>query len=233
MLLFPATLVGLTMGQKGTLWLLVWAGCWWLLTRNRGLSAGLLFGLLSLKPTLFFLVPLLMLRYRQWKFLAGATTSAAAIWGLAASLLPTNVWSEFINGVVASTGNYQQHGGYELSWSCNLMVLVQGTEIAELRCLKWCARAIGNRCVRVCCAENIRPIRPSVDNALDAGNCTLESPFLLLRSRHPAHSVPVDIRAKPKDCARMSFAYGSRSRLVVSFTSSRAYPGYPSCSSLT
>lgn len=73
MLLFPPLLLGLTMGQKGTFWLLIMAATWLLYRRKSPLAAGLVFGLLSIKPTLFFLLPLVMLRHREWRFVAGAS----------------------------------------------------------------------------------------------------------------------------------------------------------------
>ena len=122
MLLFPPLLLGLTMGQKGTLWLLIWSATWLLYRRKCPLAAGVVFGLLSIKPTLFFLLPLVMLRYRQWQFVAGATLSWASLWGMAACMLPLNVWSDFL-AVARAAADYHQHAGYQLVWSSNLQSL--------------------------------------------------------------------------------------------------------------
>lgn len=125
MLLFPPLLLGLTMGQKGSIWLLAWSVTWLLMRRGRPTAAGLAFGLLSIKPTLFFLLPLIMLRHGQWRFVAGATLTWAALWGAAACALPSNVWTDFL-AVARSAGDYQQHAGYQLMWSSNLQSLLAG-----------------------------------------------------------------------------------------------------------
>ncbi len=119
MLLFPASLLCFSMGQKGTLWLLLWAGTWYWHHQGKPFVAGLIFGILSIKPTLFFLLPLIMLWNGQWKFLSGASISFAGIWLAAALLLPSHVWSEFLQ-VARGAGDYHQHAGYQLHWSSNL-----------------------------------------------------------------------------------------------------------------
>ncbi|MEZ6136550.1 MAG: glycosyltransferase family 87 protein [Pirellulaceae bacterium] len=127
MLLFPPVLLSLAMGQKGTLWLLVFAVTWGLMQRQRPLTAGLVFGLLSVKPTLFFFLPLVMLYHRQWRFVWGAGMSWIGLWGVAAAVLPGHVWGEFLE-VARGAGNYHQNAGYQLNWSCNLLSLTAGLE---------------------------------------------------------------------------------------------------------
>lgn len=122
MLLFPPVLLGLTMGQKGTIWLLLLSGTWLLCKRRKLFMAGMLFGILSIKPTLFFLLPLVMLRYRQWQFVMGASLTWSVLWLAAAASLPTNVWTDFL-AVASGAANYHQHTGYQLHWSCNLQAL--------------------------------------------------------------------------------------------------------------
>jgi len=125
MLLCPPLLLSLTMGQKGAVWLLIYGATWSLLRRNHPWSAGLVFGLLSVKPTLFFFLPLWMLYQRQWKFVAATSLSWGCLWLAAATHLPTNVWADFWE-VASGAANYHQHGGYQLNWSCNLLVLTSG-----------------------------------------------------------------------------------------------------------
>lgn len=127
MMLFPPLLLSLTMGQKGTLWLLICVATWGLMQRQRPLSAGLVFGLLSVKPTLFFFLPLVMLAHRQWRFVLGAGLSFVGLWLAAAVVLPLHVWTEFLE-VARSAGSYHQHAGYQLHWSCNLLSLAGGLE---------------------------------------------------------------------------------------------------------
>ncbi len=127
MLLFPPLLLSLTMGQKGTLWLLICVATWRLMQRQRPLAAGLVFGLLSVKPTLFFFLPLVMLYHRQWRFVLGASLSFGGLWIAAACVLPFHVWTEFLE-IARTAGSYHQHAGYQLNWSCNLLSLAGGLE---------------------------------------------------------------------------------------------------------
>lgn len=84
-LVFPGTLFNILVGQNG---LLVAAalGAGLALLDRRPLAAGLLLGLLSLKPNLVVLVPLALIAGGRWQALAGAAASAAvlAVAGLAA-----------------------------------------------------------------------------------------------------------------------------------------------------
>ncbi len=125
MLLFPPLLLGLSMGQKGPIWLLVFSATWLLTRRGKPWAAGLVFGLLSIKPTLFFLLPLIMLRHGQWRFVIGASLSWAGLWGAAACALPSHLWTDFLT-VARSAGDYHQHAGYQLMWSSNLPALIAG-----------------------------------------------------------------------------------------------------------
>jgi hypothetical protein len=127
MLLCPPVLLSLTMGQKGAVWLLIYVVTWSLLRRNQPWGAGLIFGLLSVKPTLFFLFPLWMLYHRQWKFVAATSMSWGCLWLAAATRLPLNVWADFWE-VARGVASYHQHGGYQLPWSCNLLALSSGLQ---------------------------------------------------------------------------------------------------------
>ncbi len=127
LLLFPPVLLSLTTGQKGAVWLLIWGVTWGLLEGKRPLAAGLVFGLMSIKPTLFFLLPLVMLYHRQWRFVIGASLSFGGLWLATACILPLNVWPDFL-AVARGAGNYHHHAGYQLDWSCNLLSLVSGME---------------------------------------------------------------------------------------------------------
>lgn len=124
-LLFPPVLLSLSMGQKGPVWLLLWGISWGLLHQRREFAAGLVFGLLSLKPTLFFLFPLLMAYHSRWRFVLAAGLSWCSLWLAAAAVMPGQVWPEFLQ-VAAGTGSYSQHAGYQWAWSCTLRSLAQG-----------------------------------------------------------------------------------------------------------
>lgn len=117
---YPAILASLTMGQKGILWMFLTSAVVLAWNRKRPLLAGLIFGLFSLKPTLFFLLPLMMLRSRHYAFVIGATLMAAFLYGVAFLTLPRDTWLSFLD-VVAHSSSYHLQAGYELSWCCNLL----------------------------------------------------------------------------------------------------------------
>jgi hypothetical protein len=120
--LFPAVLASLTMGQKSVIWLLIVTSTWQLLLKKRDLTAGFVFGLLSIKPTLFFLLPLVLLSHGKIRFFVGASITVAALWGTGLCLLPAESWFGFLEGVKGSS-NYPGMNGYRLDWSCNLLSL--------------------------------------------------------------------------------------------------------------
>ncbi len=133
---YPPIYYSILMGQKGTLWMLLIAATWALLRRRCSLSAGLVFGLVSIKPTLFFLLPIVFLRNGQWRFFIGASFTTVLIWGSALVCLPWNVWSGFAEQL-GMTSTYASIQGYHLDWSCNLISLAHAANIADIAFLKW------------------------------------------------------------------------------------------------
>ena len=138
LVLFPSLLFSITLGQKSVCWLFLVCLSWRLLQCHRDYAAGMVFGILSIKPTLFFLLPLVMLRNGKWRFFVGASLSVCAIWGTTACLVPMDTWIAFAK-VVGTTGNYAENIGYRLEWSCNLMTMAYSlpTELTQ-----WCKWAI-------------------------------------------------------------------------------------------
>jgi len=134
LILFPSTLFSVSLGQKSACWLLLICATWRLLQCHRDYAAGLVFGILSIKPTLFFLVPLVMLRNGNWRFFIGASVSVVAIWGGTACVVPVETWVAFFK-VVRTAGSYAEISGYHLDWSCNLMAMAYSvpTELTT-----WC-----------------------------------------------------------------------------------------------
>lgn len=122
LLLFPSLLFSISLGQKSTLWMMAVAVAMNLLASGKDFRAGLVFGFLSIKPTLFFLLPLAMVRQKRWQFLGGCMLSGAAIWGLTFVLMPTSVWAGFLE-VTRSVGSFAENNGYRADWSCNLLTL--------------------------------------------------------------------------------------------------------------
>ncbi len=133
---FPPIYFSILMGQKGTLWMLLIALAWVLLSRGRSMSAGLVFGLVSVKPTLFFLLPLVLLRNGHFRFFVGASITTILVWGTAFLCLPWNVWSGFAEQL-GMTSTYASIQGYHLDWSCNLISLAYSANIADIGFLKW------------------------------------------------------------------------------------------------
>lgn len=121
-LIFPPLISSIAMGQKSALWLAILCGTVYLWQNNKPLIAGMLFGLISIKPTLFFLLPIAMLLKREWKFLIGTTWSVALIWGTAFLSMSSNVWPAYLT-TIGQIASYTSNSGYRLEWSCNLMSL--------------------------------------------------------------------------------------------------------------
>ena len=128
LILFPALLFSITVGQKSTLWMMTIAVAMSLYAGGKDFRSGLVFGFLSIKPTLFFLVPLVMFKQRRWRFLAGSSLSALVVWGMTALLMPWSAWSGFIE-VARSAGSFAENMGYRPDWSCNLLTLAYSLPI--------------------------------------------------------------------------------------------------------
>jgi hypothetical protein len=136
MILFPSLLFSITLGQKSVCWLLLVCLTWRLLQCRREYAAGVVFGILSIKPTLFFLLPLVLLRNGCWRFFIGASVSVCVIWGVTACLVPVGTWIAF-GKVIGSAGNYAENLGYHLDWSCNLMTMAYGLPRELTLWCKW------------------------------------------------------------------------------------------------
>ena len=135
-LLFPSMLFSVTLGQKSAVWLLLLSVTAYLLLNSKDYLSGFVFGLLTVKPTLCFLLPLLMLKEKRWRFLAGMTTSCLLLWGTSAAFLPWSVWPAFADGF-RSAGNYAENAGYRMEWSCNLLTFAYGLTPELVPWCKW------------------------------------------------------------------------------------------------
>lgn len=123
-LLFPALFMGLVMGQKGTLWWLLAVLSWQFWRNEKPVLAGCAWALLSVKPTLCFLLPVVMLLHGQWRFTLGVCIGVVVLWGAAALLVPWSLWADYWQ-VIAGATEYQAHGGYSSGWSVSLLSLLQ------------------------------------------------------------------------------------------------------------
>ena len=136
LILFPSLLFSISLGQKSVGWLLLVCMTWRLLQYHRDYAAGMVFGILSIKPTLFFLMPLVMLRNGRWRFFAGASVSVCIIWGATACIVPIETWMAFAN-VLGTAGSYAENVGYRLDWSCNLMTMAYSLPVELTQWCKW------------------------------------------------------------------------------------------------
>lgn len=97
----PASLFGLMSGQFACfaaailLAMLHWR-------RSRPLLAGALIGLLTVKPQLALLVPLMLLAARDWRVIAGAALSVGVVVGLVALLWGGDIWQVYLTQGIAN-----------------------------------------------------------------------------------------------------------------------------------
>jgi alpha-1,2-mannosyltransferase len=94
-LAFPATFSNLGHGQNAFLTTALFGGGG-LLLAARPFLAGLCFGALIFKPHLGLLIPVALLAGRQWKAIAGAVVSAAALIGLSLLAFGVPAWTGFL-----------------------------------------------------------------------------------------------------------------------------------------
>ena len=97
LLAFPPVYFTITYGQMTILWFVVLAGTYRLLDEDRQVSAGIVAGLMVMKPTLAFgLLLWWVIDWRRFRVAAlAAATSAAGYLGLSFLIVPT-VWRGFI-----------------------------------------------------------------------------------------------------------------------------------------
>ncbi len=113
MIFFVPWIKCLSMGQKSTLLLLLFTGTFLLLQRGRNFQAGLVFGLVAIKPQLGLVIGAVMLIKRQWSFACGAVSTIGLLSGISWLIQPT-WWPDYV-GIVSKMGHYLDTGGYQLS----------------------------------------------------------------------------------------------------------------------
>ena len=109
LLLAPATYVCLTGGQNGLLTGALLIGGL-KLTRRHPVLAGMLFGLLTVKPQLGLLLPFALLAARQWTAIASAGLTALALAGGSALLFGVDSWRAYLDLVVPLQTAIMNHG---------------------------------------------------------------------------------------------------------------------------
>jgi hypothetical protein len=92
---YPAVLINAANGQNGFLTAALF-GAGALFWGRRPFLSGLLLGLLAFKPHLGLLLPVAMLAARQWRAIAGAAISAAALTLASAAAFGLEAWQAFL-----------------------------------------------------------------------------------------------------------------------------------------
>ena len=105
----PATLVNIGCGQTGALAAaFLFAGL--RLMHTRPAFSGILFGLLTVKPQLGLLVPLVLLVERRWTVIAWAGLTTLALAALSAVIFGPELWSVYLRQNFAVTRSYLEVG---------------------------------------------------------------------------------------------------------------------------
>jgi alpha-1,2-mannosyltransferase len=94
--LAPATIVNIWCGQAGFLVAALLVGGLIQLER-RPILAGMLFGLLTIKPHLGLLIPLMLVLTGRWRTIAAAIVTAASLFLITALAFGTKVWVAYVN----------------------------------------------------------------------------------------------------------------------------------------
>ncbi|MEO7827765.1 MAG: glycosyltransferase family 87 protein [Allosphingosinicella sp.] len=98
-LVAPATLLNVWAGHYGLLIGALWLGAFHLLPR-RPILAGVLIGLMLVKPHLAILAPLILARRGEWKAFAAAGATAAALVAVSALVLGPELWRTWLGVTV-------------------------------------------------------------------------------------------------------------------------------------
>jgi hypothetical protein len=135
-LLFPALFFAITLGQKSPLWLLILSMAVLSCVRRNEFLAGAILGILTVKPTICFLLPMAMVAGQRWRMLAGMLSTTIILWGLSASILPWELWHGFFQ-TAANPSQYGNHLGYRVDWSCNLFTLANSLPVDWIAWARW------------------------------------------------------------------------------------------------
>jgi hypothetical protein len=95
----PATVVNVWCGHYGLLIGALWLGAFHLLPR-RPVMAGILIGLMLVKPHLAILAPLILARRGEWRAFAAAAATAAALVAVSALVFGPDLWRTWLGVTV-------------------------------------------------------------------------------------------------------------------------------------
>jgi hypothetical protein len=117
-LLFMPLLLSFSMGQKSAVLLAILTVSFILLHHARPFTAGLVFGLIAIKPHFAIVIGLAMLCKKQYRFVFGSFISLGLMIGLSASG-GVSVWQDYIK-ICLGMGDFVSNGGYQLTESHSL-----------------------------------------------------------------------------------------------------------------
>jgi hypothetical protein len=98
-LLAPASIINIWAGHYGFLIGALWLGAWHHLPR-RPVLAGVLIGLMIVKPHLAILAPFVLARRREWRATAAAAATVTFLVGLSILLFGTELWVTYLTDTV-------------------------------------------------------------------------------------------------------------------------------------
>lgn len=105
----PAAALNVFLGQNGFFTAALLIGGLTLLDR-RPLVAGVLFGILTIKPQLGLLLPVMLVVTGRWRVIAAAAATTAVLVGLTAALYGPEIWVAFFEKTVPQQAYLQQTG---------------------------------------------------------------------------------------------------------------------------
>ena len=108
-ILCPAAALGAVDGQTGFFIAAILIGGF-RLVEKRPVAAGILFGLLTVKPQYFVLVPVALIAARQWKALLATFASALALAAASVALFGFEPWVLWLHKVLAGDPQWIEHG---------------------------------------------------------------------------------------------------------------------------
>src|SRR5580704_713201 len=111
-LAFPGTALNALAGQNGFLTTALF-GAGLLLLRRKPLRAGVMFGLLTFKPQLGLLVPLVLIATRRWRAIAAAAVTAIAFAAASLMMFGVRTWAAFLHSLPESS---RQLNNAQMGW---------------------------------------------------------------------------------------------------------------------
>lgn len=148
-LAFPALFLNLTSGQNGLITVSMVALAFYYLEK-KPLLAGSLLGLLTIKPQLLLLFPVILLWTKNWRALGAFVMSSALLAGTSTLVLGWDIWPAFLTGL-SEAKRYLENGipldrmptvfalvrqiNGSLAWAYGLHAAVATVALAALYCI--------------------------------------------------------------------------------------------------